>query len=302
MIRDSGPPPAHPAISRALAHELLAAQLPELADLEVGERFDGWDMVVFRVGPELALRLPRVAGAVGPLERENHLLTTVGAGWTFAHPRVVATGDPQGDYPWPWAVVSWLQGGTADVSPLRDDATGAVGAALAQVHVPAPAEAWVNPEQSIPLGERVENLEWALDLLAEAEGPSGERLSVAGAREIWREAVAAPGPTEEVWSHADPHGSNLLSVDGEFGGIIDWGKMARCERAVDLSFLYTATSAAGVATAVAAYRDASSCDDPGLDARLRGIAVTKCASWAVLDRPLNVMMAWRGFAELGLVV
>ena len=301
MIRDSGPPPAHGSISRSLARTLLEAQAPELAHLEIGERFDGWDMVVFRLGSELSLRLPRVAAAVAPLERENRLLSTVGAGWTFPHPRVVATGGAQGEYPWPWAVVTWLPGGTADTVPLRDDAGGAVGAALAQVHLPAPAEAWVNPEQSIPLAAREENLEWALGLLAPAEGPTGERLSVAAAREVWREALAAPGPTEEVWSHADPHGSNLLSVDGNFGGIIDWGKMARCERAVDLSFLYTATSATGVARAVAAYREASSCDDPGLEARLRGIAVTKCASWAVLDRPLNVEMAWRGFAELGLV-
>ncbi len=301
MIRDSGPPPAHESISRDLARALLDRQHPDLAGLDVAERFDGWDMVVFRLGDHLAMRLPRVAQAVGPLERENRLLTTVGSGWTFPHPRVVATGDPQDSYPWPWAVVTWLPGATADATPLTPAAASSVGEALAQVHVPAPAEAWSNPEQSIPLSDREVNLRWALDLLAEAEGPQGERLDVRAALDRWEAALAAPGPADEVWSHADPHGSNLLSLDGDFGGIIDWGKMARCERAVDLSFLYTATTAEGVARAVSAYREASACEDPGLDARLDGIAVTKCASWAVLDRPLNVMMAWRGFAELGLV-
>lgn len=302
MIRDSGPPPAHPAISRALARELIETQLPGLAHLEVGERFDGWDMVVYRLGPELGLRLPRVEAAVGPLARESRLLSTVGAAWTFPHPRVVASGVAQGDYPWPWAVVTWLPGTAADASPLRDDAGPEIGQAFAQVHAPAGEEAWFNPEQSISLTERSENLDWALGLLEGTTGPDGERLDVAGVRELWDEALSAPAPAEVVWSHADPHGSNLLAVDGgAFGGIIDWGKMAGCERAVDLSFLYTALGATGVDAAVRAYREASGCEDPGLEARLRGIAVAKCASWAVLDRPLNIAMAWRGFGGLGVL-
>ncbi|WP_062293002.1 phosphotransferase [Demequina phytophila] len=301
MIRDAGPPPAHPAISRALARALVDRQLPGLAHLEIGERFDGWDMVVYRLGEELGLRLPRVEAAVGPLARESRLLEHVGAGWTFPHPRVIASGVAQDGYPWPWAVVSWLPGATADATPLDASAGPALGRAFAQVHSPAGEDAWFNPEQSITLVEREDNLDWALGMLVDAAGPDGERLDRGALREVWVEALEAPAPTEVVWSHADPHGSNLLGVDGTFAGIIDWGKMAGCERAVDLSFLYTAMPAAGVALAVEAYREASGCEDPGLEARMRGIAVAKCASWAVLDRPLNIAMAWRGFAELGVL-
>ncbi|WP_062521898.1 phosphotransferase [Demequina silvatica] len=298
MIRDAGPPPAHPAISRALARALVDRQLPGLAHLEIGERFDGWDMVVYRLGEELGLRLPRVEAAVGPLARESRLLEHVGAAWTFPHPRVVASGVAQDGYPWPWAVVSWLPGATADTAPLDASSGPDLGRAFAQVHSPAGEDAWFNPEQSITLVEREDNLDWALGMLVDAEGPHGERLDRAALREVWLEALEAPAPTEVVWSHADPHGSNLLGVDGGFAGIIDWGKMAGCERAVDLSFLYTAMPAAGVSLAVQAYREASGCEDPGLEARMRGIAVAKCASWAVLDRPLNIAMAWRGFGEL----
>ncbi|WP_062465209.1 phosphotransferase [Demequina soli] len=301
MIRDSGPPPAHPAISPALARALVDRQLPGLAHLEVGERFDGWDMVVYRLGPELGLRLPRVEEAVGPLSRESRLLGDIGAHWTFPHPRVVASGVAQDGYPWPWTVVSWLPGATADAAPLSAAAGPALGRAFAQVHSPAGEDAWFNPEQSIALIEREDNLDWALGLLVDAEGPEGQRLDRGAVRELWVEALEAPAPADVVWSHADPHGSNLLGVHGAFAGIIDWGKMAACERAVDLSFLYTAMPAAGVDDAVAAYREATGCDDPGLEARMRGIAVAKCASWAVLDRPLNVAMAWRGFGELGVL-
>ncbi|WP_062379360.1 phosphotransferase [Demequina pelophila] len=301
MIRDSGPPAAHASIGADLVAELVRAQAPALAHLEVGERFDGWDMAVFRLGAEYAVRLPRVESAVRSLDRETGLMIALGRDWTFPHPRLVRRGEPQGPYPWPWAIVTWLPGTAADVAPLAASAGPALGRALAEIHAPAAPEAWFNPEQSLPLADRQHNLDWALGLLAEASGPGGERLDVQGAREVWARALAAPGPTERVWSHADPHGSNVLGIDGAFAGLIDWGKMAGCDRAVDLSFLYTALPAAGVGLAVAAYRDATACDDPGLEARLRGIAVTKCASWAVLDRPLNVAMAWRGFGELGLL-
>ncbi|WP_062518490.1 phosphotransferase [Demequina gelatinilytica] len=301
MIRDSGPPPAHPAISPELARALVDRQLPGLAHLEIGERFDGWDMVVYRLGEDLSLRLPRVESAVGSLARETHLLGTVGAAWDFPHPRIVESGVGQDGYPWPWALVSWLPGRAADATPLDASSGTALGLAFAQIHSPAGPDAWFNPEQSITLCERAENLEWALRQLASAEGPGGERLDLGAVTDVWAEALDAPAPGEVVWSHADPHGSNLLGVDGAFAGIIDWGKMAGCERAVDLSFLYTALPAAGVDDAVAAYRDATGCEDPGLEARMRGIAVAKCASWAVLDRPANVMMAWRGFSELGVI-
>ncbi|WP_062389708.1 phosphotransferase [Demequina iriomotensis] len=301
MIRDSGPPPAHPAISPGLARALVDRQLPGLAHLEVGERFDGWDMVVYRLGEDLSLRLPRVEAAVGSLAREADLLGTVGAGWTFPHPRIAASGVGQHGYPWPWAVVSWLPGRAADAAPLDASSGVALGRAFAQVHAPAGAGAWFNPEQSITLVEREGNLDWALARLAATAGPHGQRLDIDAVRDVWAEALDAPAPRDAVWSHADPHGSNLLGVDGAFAGIIDWGKMAGCERAVDLSFLYTAMPAAGVDDAVAAYREETGCDDAGLEARMRGIAVAKCASWAVLDRPLNVMMAWRGFGELGVL-
>ncbi|SEJ63365.1 phosphotransferase [Demequina mangrovi] len=302
MIRDSGPPPAHPAISPELARALVDQQLPGLAHLEIGERFDGWDMVVYRLGEDLSLRLPRVEAAVGSLARESRLLSTVGAGWTFPHPRIVESGVGQDGYPWPWAVVSWLPGRAADAAPLDASSGAELGRAFAQVHSPAGDDAWFNPEQSITLTERAENLEWALRRLAGAEGPSAERLDLAAVGDVWDEALDAPAPRDVVWSHADPHGSNLLGVDGRFAGVIDWGKMAGCERAVDLSFLYTAMPAAGVDDAVAAYREATDCDDGGLERRMRGIAVAKCASWAVLDRPLNIAMAWRGFGELGVLV
>ncbi len=297
----SGPPASEVHIDASVARSLVAAQLPHLADATIGDRFDGWDMAVFRLGEDHAIRLPRTQPAVTSLAVEERGLERLAPAWSFPHPRVIHEGSPTDDFPWPWAVTTWLRGDTADFHPLRADAGPSVGRALAEVHAPATPETPYNVEQSIPLAERGETLGWAMALVAEKAGPDGQRLDVTRARELWNLAMEAPEPDDKVWSHADCHGSNLLSDGGDFAGIIDWGKMAGCDRAVDLAFLYTAMPADGVAAAFAAYREATGIDDDGLDARARGIAVAKAASWATLDREANVVMAWRAFEGLGVL-
>lgn len=311
---DTGPPRAHSAISAELVRTLLAAQHPDLAHLEVGERFDGWDMAVFRLGPDLSVRLPRVEGAVGPLELEAQLIENHGAGWAFPHPHVVRTGRPQGDYPWEWSVVAWLPGRTTDREPLPASAAVELGRAVASIHRPATPDAPYNPEQSLTLRERNADVEdaWAT-LRSRPSWPSvaGVTLDDQAARAMWETALAAPGPLDAVWSHADLHGSNVLARHDGLGGIIDWGKAAACDRAVDLGFLYTVLpvgevepgeavqAGAAVARAVAAYCDATNTNDPGLWPRLQGIALAKALRWATLDRELNLLMAGRALRALG---
>lgn len=306
-----GPPPSQVHIdddvASALVGSLVSAhgEATELADAPIGPRFDGWDMAVFRLGEHHALRVPRTAAAVTSLGVEARVLGELGDAWGFPHPRIVHLGEPTSGYPWPWAVTTWLAGTTADLTPLGAQAGDDVGRALAQVHTPA-VDAPHNLEQSIPLEQRSEQLDWALGLLERAEGPQGERIALAEARELWADALAAPRPGEPVWSHADAHGSNLLGVEGAFAGIIDWGKAAACDRAVDLAFLFTAMPASAVVDAFVSYRAAAGIgdaveDDQGLECRARGIALTKAAAWATLPREVNVVMAWRALAGLGLL-
>lgn len=296
----NGPPASQVHIDADVARSLVAT-LPQFADAPLGRRFDGWDMAVFRLGDHHALRLPRTEPAVTSLGVELRVLTDVGARWTFPRPRIVHVGEPSPAFRWPWAITTWLDGTTADFHPLDADGGASVGEALAQVHTAATADAPHNPEQSIGLAARADQLEWALALVGNLTAPSGERLDLRAARALWERAAAAAEPPERVWSHADGHGSNLLSDHGSLVGIIDWGKAAACDRAVDLGFLYTAMPALGVERAIAAYREATGVDDAGLEARARGIALAKAAAWATLAREANVLMAWRAFAGLGVL-
>ncbi|MFW7415554.1 phosphotransferase [Demequina sp. SO4-18] len=316
---DTGPPAAHPSISRETVRALLASQMPHLEDHPVGERFDGWDMAMYRLGETLAVRLPRVGRAVESLARETRWTAALSPEWSFAYPHVVASGVPGEGFPWDWAVVTWVPGDTADAAPLGEAAGAPVGRAIAEIHGvssirtadagaglagraarPPVEQAWFNPEQSISMSERTAEVMWALGRVEAGDGgANGVRVDASAARAMWEAALDAPEPDEQVWSHADLHGSNLLSDHGDFAGIIDWGKIARCDRAVDLAFLYTAMPCTGVERAMAQYRSDTDIHDDGLDARVRGIALHKCLLWATLDRPLNIAMAWGGLHELG---
>lgn len=299
MSSDITPPAAHAAITVEAVAALVAEQTPDFAHLGIGERFDGWDCAMFRLGDQFAARLPRTQEAVRFLQAETHWVPQLSSGWDFPAPRFVAHGVPGHGFPWPWAVVTWVPGETADALPLCADAGAAVGRALAQVHSPAPEDAPFNVEQSIPMAARDVKVRERVSALAESPGPGGRMLDAAAALGIWDNALAASEHTEWVWSHADLHGANVLSHDGAFGGIVDWGSMAMCDPAVDLGFTHTLMPREGVDAAFAEYGRLTGRVGADLLARSRGIGLSKCIGVAMSPRAVSSAMGWRGLGALG---
>lgn len=301
MSSDTRPPEAHPSISHDAVQALLNDQHPALGALELGPRYDGWDSAMFRLGDDLAVRLPRTEGAVRFLLAETSWVPQLCVGWDFPFPRFVAFGEPGHGYPWEWAVVTWLPGDTADEAPLDASEGPTLGRALAQVHVAAPADAPYNDEQSIPMTARDAKVRQRVPLLAATPGLLGARLDVDAAMEVWERALDAPETDERVWSHADLHGANVLVHGGAFGGIVDWGSMAACDPAVDLGFAHSLIPRAGIEAALAEYGRLTGRDDDAFLARVRGIALAKCVGIAMVDRPVTRAMGWRGLDALGLL-
>lgn len=299
MSFDITPPDAHPSITLETVVALVGDQTPHLATLGVGERFDGWDCAMFRLGEDLAVRLPRTEQAVRFLQAETEWVPRLSVDWQFPSPVFVEHGVPGHGFPWPWAVVTWVPGQMADAVPLSADAGTAVGRALAQVHTTAPEHAPFNVEQSIPMRDRDTKVRERVAALAQAPGLNGENLDTAAALAIWGDALTAAEHAEWVWSHADLHGANVLSHDGAFGGIIDWGSMAMCDPAVDLGFVYTLMPREGVDAAFAEYGRLTGRVDAEFIARAQGIALSKCVGVALSPRPITSAMGWRGLVALG---
>ena len=300
MSVDTVPPPAHSSISVAAARALVDEQAPEYSHLPLGQHFEGWDCAMFRLGGLLAVRLPRTEHAVRFLLAETEWVPRLSLGWSFPFPHFPFVGEPGAGFPFPWAIVSWLPGDMAVDVPLLASEGPTLGLALAEVHQLAPAEAPMNVEQSVPMRSRDLKVRERLVTVAALElGP----LDVAAAEALWAAALAAPEPGREefVWSHADLHGANVLSLGGRFGGIADWGSMAACDPAVDLGFAYTLMPGDGVAAAFGAYGGATGRVDEALVARARGIGLAKALGVTLSPRPETRAMGWRGLQALGLV-
>jgi aminoglycoside phosphotransferase (APT) family kinase protein len=290
------PPPTEVPISRELVRTLLAEQHPELADRDIADPFEGFNMAVFRLGEDLAVRLPRHRASVQSLQSEIQWIRLLANRWTFPTQRIVHVGRPGAQYPWCWAVTSWLPGELAADRPLDAGAAPELGRALAEIHQPAPADAPFNSEQSVRLAAREPVLRQVLPQLPAVGASRGLVVDLDAAATLWRQAIAMPDDATRVWIHADLHPFNVISLRGQFGGIIDWSDISGGDPAVDLGFLHLLLPAAAMATTFESYGGV----DPATASRARAIGLVKAATLAVVHRDVVAAVGWRALAELGI--
>src|SRR5262245_58206273 len=149
-----GTPAAECAIDTALVAGLLAEQHPDLAHLPLREIDAGWDNALFRLGNDLAIRLPRRAMAAPLILHEQRWLPHLAERLMLPIPAPVRIGTQALGYPWHWSVVPWIRGVPADQHEPDTAQTRSFAAFLRPLHVPAPADAPTNPLRGVPLRQR----------------------------------------------------------------------------------------------------------------------------------------------------
>src|SRR5262245_30191671 len=118
-------------IDVSLVGRLLAAQLPQWAHLPLEPVCSaGTDNAIYRLGDDLAVRLPRIHGATGQVDKEHQWLPRLAPLLPLAIPVPLAKGTPGEGYPWQWSVYRWLAGENATIERLADPRQAAT--ALAQ--------------------------------------------------------------------------------------------------------------------------------------------------------------------------
>ncbi|MDQ0840566.1 aminoglycoside phosphotransferase (APT) family kinase protein [Streptomyces sp. V1I6] len=94
-----------PHIDEALVRRLVDTQFPQWAGLALKLLNPaGSDHVIYRLGEELSVRLPRHPGAIGQARKEFQWLPQLAPHLPLAIPVPVGVGGPGFGYPWPWAV------------------------------------------------------------------------------------------------------------------------------------------------------------------------------------------------------
>lgn len=135
-----GTPPAEVDITEDLIRRLIEAQCPRLGgDIRIVSH--GWDNVTARIGEAHAARLPRRRQAVPLIRHEQRWLPGLAARLDIAIPVPLFAGSPGSGYPWPWSIVAWIDGETAEGDPLSRGEAAHFGHFLANLHAPAPPDA-----------------------------------------------------------------------------------------------------------------------------------------------------------------
>jgi aminoglycoside phosphotransferase (APT) family kinase protein len=217
-------------IDQALVRSLLQDQHPDLAGLEIREVGGGWDNMIWRLGDEFAVRLPRLTRAPALLRSEQRWLPSLASRLPLPVPTPIRVGEPSALFPQTWTVTRWVAGVPADQEPIsRPDAADSLGEFLRALHRAAPDEAPANPTHGGALKVHANGIEGWLAVLA-----SGDLASAA--RRIWDDAVAAPEwDRAPSWIHGDLHPANVVVADGTLSGVIDFGELCAGDPAADLA-------------------------------------------------------------------
>ncbi|MGW1587891.1 aminoglycoside phosphotransferase family protein [Streptomyces sp. NPDC002386] len=222
-------------ITEDLVRELLREQHPDLADRPLKLGALGWDNQVWRLGDELAVRVPWATRSADALLRKEHAwLPVLAPHLPLPVPVPQRLGEPTARFPRPWLVTTWVPGEPADRAPATRPAGAAVTLAgfLTALHRPAPDHAPAGRDRGGPLADTAGHFTRALESATEL----GLIHDPAAVRAVWEDAAAAPewtGP--RLWLHGDLHPANILTTHGNFTGVIDFGDLFAGDPACDLA-------------------------------------------------------------------
>ncbi|GAA2793903.1 aminoglycoside phosphotransferase family protein [Crossiella cryophila] len=208
---------------------LLTEQFPHWADLPLSRLASaGTDNAMFRLGPDMVVRLPRIAGSAGQVAFEQRWLPRLAPELPTPVPVPLGHGVPGTGFPWHWSVFRWLDGENPTVDQLDDPARLATDLAefITALHRVAPDGPPCSRGRA--LSTRDEPTRHALSQL-DAE------IDVPAVTALWEQALRVPAWTgAPVWLHSDLSPGNVLHDQGRLSGVIDFGAAGTGDPAVDL--------------------------------------------------------------------
>jgi aminoglycoside phosphotransferase (APT) family kinase protein len=228
----------------ALVGRLLAGQFPQWADFPIElVHSAGTDNALYRLGDDMVVRLPRIHGAAGQVDKEHRWLPRFAARLPLAVPVPLAKGAPGEGYPWHWSVYRWLEGESATIEPIADTRQAATElarfiAALQRIDpTGGPPAGPHNSFRGVPLAARDAATRTAISTLHGT-------LDAPAATAAWDAALQAPAWHDPpVWIHGDLQAGNLLTLNGRLRAVIDFGCLGVGDPACDLIVAWNLLSA-----------------------------------------------------------
>lgn len=223
------------SIDHELVFRLLTEQFPQWSSLSLKRvASPGTSNVIYRLGNDLALRLPRTPSSAAQVLKEQTWLPFLSPLLPLATPQPLSFGKASKDYPCPWSVFRWIEGRNATeekVLNLHDTANklGQFVYALRKIKTKnGPLAGAHNFNRGVPLAELDTTVRSSLQALA-------GMIDVLAATGAWEKALHTPKWDQApCWIHGDIHAANLLIEKGELKAVIDFGGLGVGDPACDL--------------------------------------------------------------------
>jgi aminoglycoside phosphotransferase (APT) family kinase protein len=217
-------------IDADLAASVVRRERPDWADLPLTLAGGGSDNVMYRLGDDLAVRMPRTPGGVGALRKEREWMPRLAPALPVRIPEPVHAGSPSAAYPLEWSVYRWIEGAPPASDTVAD--WERFGADLAEFVRELHRTDLMGAERTGELswyrgGSLRETESWVAPAFAASRPLIGDVLDLDRLERWWREALALPdSPAPHVWLHGDLRPGNLLAHDGRLHAVIDFGALS----------------------------------------------------------------------------
>lgn len=227
----------------SFVHKLISEQFPNWADLPIN-RFNssGTDNIIYRLGKNMAVRLPSNEGGSLQIKKEYQWLPFIEKHLPVSVPTPIALGNPIEEYPWHWSVYKWIDGEDAITGRMDDPYQVAIDLGqcvkvLQRIDPsggPTPGDH--NFWRGVPLTMRDE---YVREAIANLQNDIDTNLATLA----WEAALKAPiWGKDPVWIHGDLLAGNLLINQGRLCAIIDFGGLGIGDPACDWLFAWSLLS------------------------------------------------------------
>jgi aminoglycoside phosphotransferase (APT) family kinase protein len=224
-------PAAEIIIDEQLVRSLLKEQHPDLAQLDLKYMAEGWDNKIYKLGQDFLIRLPRRQQALPYIIREQEWLPKLAPNLPIPIPSPLRFGQAQGEYPWPWSITPCFPGQpAAEALPAPKEASRLAHFLRILHQPPAPTNAPYNASRGCTLNSRADKIEARIERFI-SKGLISSKIS-----KIWEEALLAlDDQMPKRLIHGDLHPKNIITHQGKFSAIIDWGDITAGDPATDLA-------------------------------------------------------------------
>ena len=217
-----------------LVERLVAEQFPQWAGLPVRVvPGSGTDNVTFRLGDELAVRLPRTERTQGQVEKDLTWMPRLAPHLPLPIPDPLEKGEPGVGYPFTWGVYRWLEGEPYSAGLIDTvDAARQLAEFVRCLQEVDTTGAPVPPDdpfsRGTPLAPRDGLFREALEQLQD----DFDTPRLLAAWEASLESDTWDG--RPSWIHGDLMPGNILVANGKLSAVIDFGTAWAADPAADL--------------------------------------------------------------------